>query len=105
VAAHKGGELPAEFVLLYGAFFTVVLAAAAAPTYGRLGRRSAAVVDILLPVLPPPADGWRERLAERRDLAGFVHADTPLLQNLQATVLVAGPLLTGLVSTLLPTGK
>ena len=95
-------RFPPEFVVLYGGFFTLLLAAAAAPTYGRLRRRSADVVDTLLPVLPPTADGWRDRLAERRDLATFLHADTSATQAFQAAVLVAGPLLSGLVSLLVP---
>ena len=105
IQAHPAvaDDFPPEYVLLYGTSFTVLLAAAAAPTFGRMRRRSTAVVDELLPVLAPPEKGWRERLAERRDLAAYLGADTNVLQGVQAAVLVAGPLLSGLFSALLPT--
>jgi hypothetical protein len=91
-------------VLLYGGFFTALLAAAAIPTYGRLHRRAVAVVEVLFPPLNPAADGeWQKRLQERHDLSAYVQADSSVLQNFQATVLVAGPLLTGLLSLLIPT--
>jgi hypothetical protein len=97
-------RFPAELVLLYGGFFTVLLAAAAVPTYGRLHRRATAVVEVLFPPLNPSPDGqWQKRLQERHDLAGYVQADSSFLQSFQATVLVAGPLLTGLLSLLIPT--
>jgi hypothetical protein len=97
-------RFPAELVLLYGGFFTALLAAAAIPTYGRLHRRAAAVVEVLFPPLNPGSDGhWQKRLQERQDLSAYVQADSGPLQSFQATVLVAGPLLTGLLSLLIPT--
>lgn len=103
VRPDRAREFPPEYVFLYGAMFTLLLAAAAAPTYGRMRRRATAVVDALLPVVTPPDDGWRERLAQRKDLAAYVSADATLMQGLQAGVLVAGPLLSGLLSLLVPT--
>lgn len=98
----RAATFPGELVLIYGAFFTALLAAAAIPTYGRMNRRATKVVDTLLQILTPPEKEWRDRLEARRDLATIVHADTNLFQSFQATVLVTGPLLTGLLSLLVP---
>jgi hypothetical protein len=93
---------PSAYVLIWGLAFSGLLVVNFLPAFRRLSRRAGATIDALLPVLPPGADGWQNRLQERTDLAGLLQVTSGVKDVLTSAVLVAGPLLSSAFSMFLP---
>jgi hypothetical protein len=70
-AAHAAGtdDFPPEYVLLFGAALTAVVALVYVPPSEQLRPRAQALIEEVLPV-PSQLDGdWQKQLQQRRDLA------------------------------------
>jgi hypothetical protein len=93
---------PSAYVLIFGLAFSALLVVNFLPAFRRLSRRANAAIDAILPVLPPGADGWQNRLQERADLAGLLQVTSGVKDVLTSAVLVAGPLLSSAFSMFLP---
>jgi len=100
--AKFSAPYPSAYVLIWGLAFSALLVVNFLPAFRRLGRRANATIDGLLPVLPPGADGWQNRLQERTDLAGLLQVTGGVKDVLTSTVLVAGPLISSAFSMFLP---
>jgi len=93
---------PSAYVLIWGLAFSALLVVNFLPAFRRLSRRANATIDAMLPVLPPGADGWQNRLQERKDLAGLLQVTNGVKDVLMSAVLVAGPLISSAFSMFLP---
>jgi len=93
---------PSAYVLIWGLAFSALLVVNFLPAFRRLSRRANATIDAILPVLPPGADGWQNRLQERNDLAGLLQVTGGVKDVLTSAVLVAGPLISSAFSMFLP---
>ena len=93
---------PSAYVLIWGLAFSALLVVNFLPAFRRLSRRANATIDAILPVLPPGADGWQNRLQERNDLAGLLQVTSGVKDVLTSAVLVAGPLISSAFSMFLP---
>ena len=93
---------PSAYVLIWGLAFSGLLVVNFLPAFRRLSRLANATIDAMLPVLPPGADGWQDRLQERNDLAGLLQVTGGVKDVLTSAVLVAGPLISSAFSMFLP---
>jgi hypothetical protein len=93
---------PSAYVLIWGLAFSALLVVNFLPAFRRLSRQANATIDAILPVLPPGADGWQNRLQERTDLAGLLQVTGGVKDVLTSAVLVAGPLISSAFSMFLP---
>jgi hypothetical protein len=100
--AKFSAPYPSAYVLIWGLAFSALLVVNFLPAFRRLSRLANATIDAMLPVLPPGADGWQNRLQERTDLAGLLQVTSGAKDVLTSAVLVAGPLISSAFSMFLP---
>jgi hypothetical protein len=95
---------PAEYVLVYGLFFSLVLAAIYVPTYGVVRRLGEAIRNALLTKLTatPTSKQFRDWHEERTSLDKALGLDAGALSGFKAGAFIAAPLLASIVSLLLP---
>jgi len=103
VPKARPADFPPEYVLLFGAGLTVILALAYVPPSERLRRRAQAVVDEMFPV-PNHFDGdWQEQLQQRRDLSAALRTDETSRNSIQNALIIAGPLISTALALLIST--
>jgi hypothetical protein len=96
-------DFPAEYVLLFGAVLTGVVALAYVPPSEQLRRRARTLVEDVLPV-PSQLDGdWQKQLQQRHDLASLLRIDETSRGAIQNAVIIGGPLITSALTLLIPT--
>ncbi|HSZ45069.1 MAG TPA: hypothetical protein VK823_07020 [Streptosporangiaceae bacterium] len=103
--AKYTAPFPAAYVLIWGVAFSSLLLVVFLPPFRRLIHHANLTIDDILPILPPRAAGWQSRLQERKDLAELLKVTGSLRDVIISAVLVAGPLISSLVSLLLPSGS
>lgn len=102
-AFNPGADLPAETVLEYGGFLTLLLAFAYAPANYTLIRFGLRIREVLLPERPPPKDpGFGEWYATRKNLTELLQLEIGTFQRLQTAVLILSPLLSAALSLAIP---
>jgi hypothetical protein len=94
-------NFPYEGVLLYGLFFSILVAAVYVPTHLTLASVGASICDQAFPAVPPSAPEWEERTAKRERLAATLDLDVGLVGRFKASVAIMTPLLGSLVGLLL----
>jgi hypothetical protein len=95
-------QVPPEGVLLYGLLFAVMLGLFYGAANGAIARRAELLLEEFAP-LPDPADPeLSDRVTRRRDLASLA-AGGGSWSTFQTTVVIAAPLLSGLIGS--ATGK
>jgi hypothetical protein len=98
-AFNPGAPPPAEIVLAYGGFLTLLLAFAYAPANYTLIRLGLRIREVLLPERPPPKDpGFGEWYATRKNLTELLQLEIGTFQRLQTGVLILSPLLSAALS-------
>jgi hypothetical protein len=98
---------PSSSVLLYGAFFTAILAAVYLPAHLSLRRLCADLRDAWYPLhdMPDPtATDFAAWVDGRKRLDGLTQFDMTFAQQLQAAIFVSIPLLSGILGSLIPKG-
>jgi hypothetical protein len=102
-ASNPSVDLPAETVLAYGGFLTLLVAFAYAPANHTLIRLGLRIRDVLLPERPPPKDpGFGEWYATRKNLTELLQLEIGTFQRLQTAVLILSPLLSAALSLAIP---
>jgi hypothetical protein len=103
VLAWKPNALfPPDYPVLYGGFFTVVLAFLYGPAYGSLQRQGRAIVDGCWP-LPPavkPDEAWYKARQTAESMLGLTIS---VRDGFQTGAAILAPLVTSLITVLLPT--
>jgi hypothetical protein len=100
--AHPGDFQP-EYILLFGAGLTVVLALVYVPPSQRLRRRAQALIDEAFPV-PNQLEGqWQQQLQRRHDLAALLQTDETSRTSIQNALIIGGPLISSALTLLIPT--
>jgi hypothetical protein len=103
LAFNPGVDLPAETVLAYGGFLTLLVAFAYAPANHTLIRLGLRIRVVLLPERPPPKDpGFGEWYATRKNLTELLQLEIGTFQRLQTAVLILSPLLSAALSLAIP---
>jgi hypothetical protein len=95
-------EFPVAGVLLFGAWFTGILALVYVPPSERLRRHAQALVDGAFPI-PDQFDGdWQQQLQRRRDLTSALRIDETSQNSIQNALIIGGPLITSALTLLIP---
>jgi hypothetical protein len=97
------GDYPPEFVLLYGAYFTGLLALVYIPTYTRLVTVGQTILDTAFPFTSPDVEltklaDWQ---SHRKSLEELLQLRATALDNLRASVSILAPLASSAISILL----
>lgn len=93
---------PSAYVLIWGTCFSALLVVNFLPAFRRLVRLANAMIDKTFPILPPGAEGWQNRLHERKDLADLLKVTSGTKDVITSSILVAGPLISSAFSLFLP---
>lgn len=94
-------EFPTEWVLVYGAFFTVLVAVSYIPTYTYLTLVGRRICDAFFPLADVNPESVGEWHANRRSLEQILRVQEGVSERLQASLVVFAPLLSGIISVLL----
>jgi len=101
VRLARADEIPFDFVLLYGGFFSLLLALIYVPTFLELqagGRR----VRNLAADLPAPTDeSFDDVYTRRKNLGELLQLEVSTSSSLRAGVAILAPLTTSLIGLLL----
>jgi uncharacterized membrane protein len=100
----KAAEYPIEYVLIFGLFYSALLAIIYVPAYFRLQDRSRDYIELVFP-LPAKGHYTDEEYKDRDNLGKMLHIDASLQETFQTGLAIIGPLLATLVSVLLPKSK
>jgi hypothetical protein len=79
-------------VLLYGAFFTLLLAVLYAPVYRRLLEQGRRLVDAVCPVPEPVSAEWSAAYEKRRKLEELLQLQLTTSASFRAGIAIAAPL-------------
>jgi hypothetical protein len=104
LAAYPGHahDFPVAGVLLFGAWFTGILALVYVPPSERLRRHAQALVDEAFPI-PDQFDGdWQQQLQRRRDLTSALRIDETSQNSIQNALIIGSPLITSALTLLIP---
>ena len=92
---------PPELVLVYGAYFTALVALIYAPTYIALVATGRKLVDDLWPMPPPRSDAWDDWYDRRKDLEELLQLQQGAVKNFQAGFAILAPLAGSIIAVLL----
>jgi len=92
---------PPELVLVYGAYFTALVALIYAPTYIALVATGRKLVDDLWPMPPPKSDAWDDWYDRRKDLEELLQLQQGAVKNFQAGFAILAPLAGSIIAVLL----
>jgi hypothetical protein len=98
-------DFPQEAVLLYGAFFTALLLLVYVPAHLALKRLGLRIRDHYFPLsgMPDPdADSFRGWLDKRTTLETLLQLNVTPTQQLQASLFILAPLLSAVITSLVP---
>jgi hypothetical protein len=98
-------DFPQEGILLYGAFFTGLLLLVYGPAHAALKRLGARIRDHYFPLaeMPPPdADSFKGWLDRRAALETLLQLNVTPGQQLQASLFILAPLLSAVITALVP---
>jgi hypothetical protein len=93
---------PIEYVLLYGAFFSLVLVTIYLPTYNQLQLAGRWLVEHYTRFCEPDSPDWDAAVAKRTQLIGLLQLELSLTGSLTAGAAILAPLATAVVGLLLP---
>jgi hypothetical protein len=89
-------------VLLYGGFLAGLLALLYLPTSSRLQARARQARDQLFPLPPQDRQGWESQISQRKSLEEVLQLHVGPWHAFQIGVAILAPLLTSMLSVLLP---
>jgi hypothetical protein len=100
LAAHPDASFPPAYALLYGGFFTVVLAFVYVPAHLSLQRLGTGLVDACWPIpLTRPDKDWYDN---RQAASAALGLTVSVKDSFQAGAAILAPLVTSVVTVLLP---
>jgi hypothetical protein len=91
-----------QYVLIYGLFFTGLLAVAFLPSFFAMRSAGGRIRDAALPLLPPTSPDFAARVDARTKLDTFLQINVSASASFKASVAIFTPLATALVGLLLP---
>jgi hypothetical protein len=99
--ANRTYSFPPEYVLLYGAYFSAVLALLYAPTYSRLLSVGGQLRDSFFPLQSPRMETWSDWYDKRKRLEELLKLEVTAGESFRTGVAILTPLASGLVGLLL----
>jgi hypothetical protein len=103
IASNENDQsaFPKEHLLLYGAYFSLVLALVYAPIYQRLLATGRRLVDDACPAEAPGSDKWTAAYDKRKKLEELLGLDLSTTASFRAAVAITTPLVASIVGLLL----
>jgi hypothetical protein len=101
LAYAPGTEYGYELVLVYGFFFSILVAAVYLPTQLTLARVGNSIRDEIFPALPPTSPEWEKRAAKREKLGNMLDLQEGPFGRFKASAAILTPLIGSLVGLLL----
>jgi hypothetical protein len=90
-----------ELVLVYGLFFSILIAAIYLPTHLTLVAVGGGLRDSFFPPLPPSAPEWEERMRQREHFGQMLQLDVGPFGRLSASAAILTPLIGSLIALVL----
>lgn len=101
----SGNATPEQFpviaVLIYGAYFTILLIFLYLPAYNTCRDAGREIREAYVPFPGPDDPDWDKALARRKALDEALQIQLSAKENLQTSVLILAPMLSGIISFLL----
>ncbi len=88
-------------MLVYGFFFSILIAAIYLPTHLTLARVGNGIRDAFFPPISPTSPEWEERVAKREKLGNLLELQVGPLGRFKASAAILTPLLGSLIGLLL----
>ncbi len=104
LAKVHDADFPPEYVLYYGAFFSLLLALAYAPALLACRAAGRQLADELLPLPVTEPKSWADWYADRGALEALMELDAATSKGMRTGLALAAPLLGSAVGLLLGTG-
>jgi hypothetical protein len=101
LAWNSDVDFRATWIVLYGAFFSVLLALAYLPTHVRLMAVGHDLVDEVVASRPAPGRGWKGWQEERVAVGAYLELQAPGTPAVRAVATILSPLLTGVLTAAL----
>jgi hypothetical protein len=101
VAYAPHTEYGYELVLVYGFFFSILVAAVYLPTQLTLARVGDSIRDTCFPAVPPTSPEWEDRTAKREKLGGVLGLQVGPLGQFKTSAAILTPLVGSLIGLLL----
>jgi hypothetical protein len=98
---HDNASFPREFVLLYGTYFTLVLAVLYAPVYRRLLETGRRLVEAAFPAEEPTSPDWPTVYDRRKKLEELLQLQIATSTSFRAGLAITAPLASSIVGLLL----
>jgi hypothetical protein len=99
--SNDQSAFPKEHLLLYGAYFSLVLAVVYAPIYQRLLAAGRRLIDDACPAEDPGSDEWTKAYDKRKKLEELLGLDLSTTASFRAAVAITTPLVASIVGLLL----
>ncbi len=103
LANVHGASFPPEYVLYYGAYFSLLLALAYAPAYFTFRQVGRDLENALLPLPKGSPNAWSDWYANRKALEGLLELDVATSKGLQTGLAIAAPFIGSAIGLLLGT--
>jgi len=94
-------DFPLTYVLIFGGYFSLLLALVYAPTYAALLTVGRELRDSLVPIHPSPSASWSEWHSNRRALDELLQLQVTVGANFRAGVYILTPLAGSILGLLL----
>lgn len=101
-STNRKDDFPLEYVLLYGLFFSVMLAVVYMPTYERLQSTGDRIVERYASLGALSDESWSDDYVKRRQLIELLRLEVTLPGSLKAGAAILAPLTSSLLASLLP---
>ena len=98
---HDDSKFPRELVLVYGAYFTTLLALLYAPVYIRLLAVGSHIVDGICPSVDPRSTEWTDVYEKRKKLDELLELQVATSASFKAGIAIAAPLGSSIVGLLI----
>ena len=101
VEAVNPSEYPSVLVLIYGAYYTMLVALTYIPVYTSLQAAGKGLQDAFFPLPAPDAESWQSVYSKRKTLGEVLKLQVTGGQDLRASIAILSPLVSGIISTVL----
>jgi hypothetical protein len=105
LAYEKTAPFPRENVLLYGMFFSGLLALIYVPAYASLSAVRSALHDAMVPIPETPPDSWNGWYSDRKAVGELLQVQSGPIASFTNGVSILTPLAASLVAILLGANK
>lgn len=92
---------PVSIVLVYGAYYTLIVGLIYLPTFALLTKIGHHLCDTLFPISLQDPAYWTDIYPKRKNLEEILQLHTTTLQSLQGNIPIFAPLLSAIIATLL----